>query len=160
MLQLTELSTTVGNLLAEKKHILVTAESCTGGGIAAAITDISGSSAWFDRSFVTYSNEAKMDMLAVNPKTLNIFGAVSQQTVEEMAAGALRFSNGTIAISVSGIAGPNGGTEQKPVGTVWFGWKIGNDVETQEMMCFSGDRSQVRQQACCHALKRLIELLN
>lgn len=160
MLPLSELSQKVGVLLAENNHVLVTAESCTGGGIAAAITDISGSSAWFDRAFVTYSNEAKMDMIDVNPKTLNISGAVSQETVEEMASGALRHSRGTVAISVSGIAGPTGGTAEKPVGTVWFGWKIGNSIEVQEMVCFSGDRASVRNQACCHALAKLVDLLS
>lgn len=160
MLLLNELSQKVAVLLNENNHILVTAESCTGGGIATAITDIAGSSAWFDRAFVTYSNEAKMDMVDVNPKTLNVYGAVSQETVEEMAVGALRNSIGTIAISVSGIAGPTGGSDEKPVGTVWFGWKVGNLIEEQEMVCFSGNREEVRQQACCHALSKLIEILN
>lgn len=160
MLALSELSQKVGALLAENSHILVTAESCTGGGISAAITDVSGSSAWFDRAFVTYSNEAKMDMIGVNPKTLNVYGAVSQETVEEMASGALRHSRGTVAISVSGIAGPTGGTDEKPVGTVWFGWKIGNATEIQEKVCFSGDRANVRKQACCHALAKLVDLLS
>ncbi|WED27105.1 CinA family protein [Vibrio sp. DW001] len=160
MLSLSELSKKVGVLLADNNHVLVTAESCTGGGIASAITDVSGSSAWFDRAFVTYSNEAKMDMIDVNPKTLNIYGAVSQETVEEMASGALRHSQATISISVSGIAGPTGGTEDKPVGTVWFGWKIGNQFEEQEMVCFSGSRESVREQACYHALAKLVELLS
>jgi nicotinamide-nucleotide amidase len=157
---LSELSQKAATALNESNHILVTAESCTGGGIAAAITDVSGSSAWFDRAFVTYSNEAKMDMVDVKPKTLNIYGAVSQETVEEMAAGALKNSLGTVAISVSGIAGPTGGTDDKPVGTVWFGWKIGNLVEEQERVCFSGSREEVRTQASCHALAKLIELLD
>ncbi|MFC1236998.1 CinA family protein [Vibrio sp. F74] len=160
MLSLSELSQKVGVLLADNSHVLVTAESCTGGGIASAITDVSGSSAWFDRAFVTYSNEAKMDMIDVNPKTLNIYGAVSQETVEEMASGALRHSQATISISVSGIAGPTGGTEDKPVGTVWFGWKVGNQFEEQEMVCFSGNRERVREQACYHALAKLVELLS
>lgn len=160
MLSLSELSKKVGVLLADNNHVLVTAESCTGGGIASAITDVSGSSAWFDRAFVTYSNEAKMDMIDVNPKTLNIYGAVSQETVEEMASGALRHSQATISISVSGIAGPTGGTDDKPVGTVWFGWKIGNLLEEQERVYFSGDRESVRKQACYHALAKLVELLS
>ncbi len=159
MQKLTVLSNKVATCLVEKGHILVTAESCTGGGIATAITDLSGSSAWFDRAFVSYSNEAKMDMLDVCPETLNMYGAVSQETVAEMAVGALKHSRGTVAISVSGIAGPTGGTTEKPVGTVWFGWKIANELQKQQKICFSGDRQAVRQQACIYALEGLIELL-
>jgi nicotinamide-nucleotide amidase len=137
----------------------VTAESCTGGGIASAVTDIAGSSAWFDRAFVTYSNEAKMDMLGVNAKTLKIHGAVSQEVVLEMAAGAIKHSVADVAISVSGIAGPGGGSDEKPVGTVWFGWKVGNQIEKQHCVCFDGDRGSVREQACCYALQELLLLL-
>lgn len=157
--RLDELSKKAGTLLLEKGYVLVTAESCTGGGIAAAITDIAGSSAWFDRAFVTYSNEAKMDMLGVSPRTLNIYGAVSQETVEEMAAGALQNSPANVAISVSGIAGPAGGSKEKPVGTVWFGWKINNQLELQEKMLFDGDRRAVREQATYHALEKLTHLI-
>ncbi len=158
MQKLTELSRKVATCLVEKGHILVTAESCTGGGIATAITDISGSSAWFDCAFITYSNEAKMKMLDVAPETLDIFGAVSQETVAEMAAGALKHSRGTIAISVSGIAGPTGGTAEKPVGTVWFGWEVANGLKKQQKVCFSGDRLAVRQQACIYALEGAIDI--
>ena len=159
MQKLTELSKKVAALLADNHHILVTAESCTGGKIAAAITDIPGSSGWFDRAFITYSNEAKIDMIGVSPKTLNVCGAVSQKTVEEMATGAIKNSQGTVAISVSGVAGPTGGTKEKPVGTVWFGWKIVDCLEKQEKVCFSGDRSAIREKACVYALEKLIELL-
>ncbi len=159
MQKLAKLSERVGTLLSDKGHILVTAESCTGGGIASAITDIAGSSAWFDCAFITYSNEAKTDMVDVNPETLDNYGAVSQETVTEMAAGAITNSRGTVAVSVSGIAGPTGGTAEKPVGTVWFGWKIANEQEKQQKVCFSGDRQTVRQQACIYALEGLLELL-
>lgn len=154
------LSKRVGIKLKQQSQVLVTAESCTGGGISYAITDASGSSAWFDRSFVTYSNEAKMEMLDVQSETLNEFGAVSEETVKEMALGALQYSNGTVSISVSGIAGPTGGTEEKPVGTVCFGWADTQGLLVVETMQFSGDREEVRLQACWHALERLEDLLD
>lgn len=152
------LSEEVGALLQQKDEVMVSAESCTGGGVASAITDISGSSAWFDRAFITYSNEAKMEMLGVKPETLESVGAVSQQVVKEMAEGALANSRGTISVSISGIAGPTGGTEDKPVGTVWFGWSYkGTTIE--ECCLFDGDRSSVRYQACIHALEGIQKLL-
>lgn len=157
--ELGQLSREVGALLQQQKQVLVTAESCTGGGIAAAITDIAGSSAWFDRAFVTYSNEAKMEMIGVSVVTLEACGAVSRQVVQEMARGALENANATIAVSVSGIAGPGGGSEEKPVGTVWFGWRYG-DQEYQQQCCFSGDRYAVRRQACIYALQGVKGLLS
>ncbi|MCL9773511.1 nicotinamide-nucleotide amidase [Vibrio methylphosphonaticus] len=147
-----ELSATLGELLHGKNQQLVTAESCTGGGVATAITDIAGSSAWFDRAFVTYSNDAKFEMLQVLPETLHQEGAVSEAVVSEMASGALQFSNGTLSIAISGIAGPGGGTEDKPVGTVCFAWASSQGWNMSETCCFSGDRAQVRQQAVLHAL--------
>lgn len=150
----------LGSILLEQQKVLVTAESCTGGGIASAITDIAGSSAWFDRAFITYSNEAKMEMLGVEQRTLQEHGAVSQQVVKQMALGALEYSNGTVSIAVSGIAGPAGGSEDKPVGTVWFAWKVANGVEHQQQKCFSGDRITVREKAVEYAITKLIELLS
>ena len=157
---LTELSQTLGQLLLQQKLVLTTAESCTGGGIASAVTDIAGSSEWFDRAFITYSNEAKMDMLGVDPYTLQKEGAVSQKVVQQMAAGAIQSSMANVSISVSGIAGPGGGSDEKPVGTVWFGWKLADDTEVQKLKVFKGDRAEVRQQACYFALKTLVELIN
>lgn len=127
---------------------LVTAESCTGGWIAKAITDIPGSSSWFDRGFVTYSNTAKMEMLNVQENTLQVHGAVSANTVMEMAEGALIHSQADIAVAVSGIAGPEGGNPAKPVGTVWLAW-VTRDRKIS--LCrhhnFAGDRESVRYQA-------------
>ncbi|MGV3001304.1 nicotinamide-nucleotide amidase [Vibrio sp. E150_018] len=154
------LSKRVGIKLKQQSQVLVTAESCTGGGIAAAITDASGSSAWFDRAFVTYSNEAKMEMLGVAEMTLLEHGAVSEQTVKEMALGALQYSIGSFAISVSGIAGPSGGSDEKPVGTVCFGWANSQGDLDIETMYFSGNREEVRLQACWHALEHLEDMLD
>ena len=117
----------VGAALKEHGMTLVTAESCTGGGVAQAITMISGSSDWFDRGFVTYSNTSKEEMLGVSPDTLEQHGAVSEQTVREMVDGALQYSRAQVALSVSGVAGPTGGTPEKPVGMVWFAWAT-NDI--------------------------------
>lgn len=153
------LSLELGKLLDQHDLILTTAESCTGGGVSAAITDIAGSSAWFDRAFITYSNDAKMEMLGVKEQTLESYGAVSEQTVEEMVTGALARSNANIGVSISGIAGPSGATEGKPVGTVCFGWadKAGwLKVATHH---FEGDRIEVRKKAVSMALKVLYEKL-
>jgi len=133
------------------------AESCTGGGIAAAMTDLAGSSAWFDRAFVTYSNLAKQEMLGVSVHTIASYGAVSRETVIEMAGGALTNSAAQLSVAVSGIAGPGGGTPGKPVGTVWFAWGvIGQDPESQ-CQHFAGDRTQVRAAAVDVALAGLLE---
>ncbi len=155
-----DLSEKLGLLLAEHNQVLVTAESCTGGGVASAVTDIAGSSAWFDRAFVTYSNEAKQEMIGVQLETLVEFGAVSEPVVIEMAKGALEHSNGTIAVSISGIAGPGGGTDEKPVGTVCFAWKALSGWNKVETHVFDGDRSQVRQQATHHALQVIYDYLS
>ncbi|GAL30155.1 C-terminal domain of CinA paralog YdeJ [Vibrio variabilis] len=122
MQNISELSANLGQLLQQRDQVLVTAESCTGGGVATAITDIAGSSAWFDRAFVTYSNDAKMEMIGVKSETLGQHGAVSEPVVIEMAQGALSHSNGTLSVAISGIAGPGGGSDEKPVGTVCFAW--------------------------------------
>ncbi|MBG0754297.1 nicotinamide-nucleotide amidase [Vibrio cidicii] len=150
---ITTLSGQLGEQLKQHKQILATAESCTGGGVASAITDIAGSSGWFDRAFVTYSNDAKMEMLGVSAETLEQHGAVSEEVVEEMARGALNHSRATIAIAISGIAGPDGGTELKPVGTVCFAWLDKNGWQSKETCLFPGDRAAIRQAAVLHALQ-------
>ncbi|MGX9419175.1 CinA family protein [Vibrio sp. WJH972] len=149
------LSENLGHLLLQNGWVLTTAESCTGGGIASEITEVAGSSQWFDRAFITYSNEAKIEMLGVNQDTLDEFGAVSENTVIEMASGALLRSNASIAVSVSGIAGPGGGSEDKPVGTVCFAWQSKWGWSRVETHYFSGDRAQVRLQAVQQALTTL-----
>ncbi|MDO8843018.1 MAG: CinA family protein [Methylicorpusculum sp.] len=146
----------LGVLFKSKGEVIVTAESCTGGGIAQTLTEIPGSSAWFDRGFVTYSNASKIQMLGVKPQSLATFGAVSSETATEMALGALKNSSATQAVAVTGIAGPDGGTEEKPVGTVYIAWaSIRNEIFCQKFL-FSGGRSEVRQQTVIEALKILI----
>ena len=149
------LAKSLGNLLADKKAFISTAESCTGGAIAEAITSVAGSSKWFDRGYVTYSNKAKRQMLSVRVNTLKKFGAVSERTVEEMAKAAIKKSGATFSIAVSGVAGPEGGTAEKPVGTVWFAWAVNNEIETLSMK-FPGDREAVRRGAVIMALQGLI----
>lgn len=154
-----ELSLELGQYLLANKQVMTTAESCTGGGLSMAITEIAGSSAWFDRAFVTYSNEAKMDMLGVQAQTLADHGAVSENVVTEMAAGALLHSNATIAVSISGIAGPGGGTQAKPVGTVCFGFADQSGWSKVTTQHFTGDRAMVREKAIEYSLRVLIEYL-
>ena len=144
--------------MRNKNWTLSCAESCTGGGVAYAITSVAGSSAWFKQSYVTYSNEAKQQLLQVSPHTLDTFGAVSAETVAAMAKGCAAQSNAEAAVAISGIAGPDGGSPEKPVGTVWFGFIMGQDSKT-EVQCFDGDRSEVRCQAIDYALNRLCELI-
>lgn len=138
--------------LAEQRLILTTAESCTGGGIAETLTGIAGASAWFDRGFVTYSNEAKQEMLGVLPATLDTAGAVSEATALEMARGAISHSRAHVSVAVTGIAGPDGGSPDKPVGTVWIAW--GQKLGYAEARCFqfAGDRNAVRQQTIHEAI--------
>ena len=136
---------------------LASAESCTGGWIAKLLTDIAGSSDWFERGFVTYSNAAKQDSLGVSAETLSLNGAVSEQTVREMAAGALRHSQADVTVAVSGIAGPKGGSADKPVGTVWFGWAWPNRSVTVRHCRFGGDRDTVRRAAVATALQGLLD---
>lgn len=137
----------VSKKLHEKKLSLVSAESCTGGWVAKQITDLAGSSSIFDRGFVTYSNQAKQDMLNVSKETLDSYGAVSEQVVIEMVEGALINSQADIAISISGVAGPSGGTKNKPVGTVCFAWMKRGDKAIAETLHIKGDRDEVRKQA-------------
>ena len=134
------------------RQTLVTAESCTGGWIAKTVTDISGSSDWFDCGIVAYSYEAKQALLSVNPRTLEAHGAVSRETVIEMVSGALTHSGASFAIAVTGIAGPGGGTPDKPVGTVWVGWKRRGGYPRAEVFHFDGDREAVRRQTVAAAL--------
>ncbi len=140
-------------LLAADRRV-ATAESCTGGWIAKALTDVPGSSSWFGLGLVTYSNDAKHSLLDVRAETLEEQGAVSEETVREMAAGALAASGADIAVAVSGIAGPDGGTPDKPVGTVWFAWAVSGatPVTYAECVHFDGDRETVRRRSVCHAL--------
>ena len=144
--------------LLARRHLLATAESCTGGMIAAACTDLSGSSQWFERGFVTYSNEAKAEMLAVPPGLIEEHGAVSEPVARAMADGALAHSRAQVSLAVTGVAGPTGGTKAKPVGTVWFAWCVGGETHS-EMQHFAGDRAAVRVATVRYALKRLLSLL-
>ncbi|EPY5259305.1 nicotinamide-nucleotide amidase [Klebsiella variicola] len=153
--ELMQLSEKVGRALKARGATVTTAESCTGGWIAKAITDIAGSSAWFERGFVTYSNEAKSQMIGVSEATLRENGAVSEPVVVEMAIGALRAARADYAISVSGVAGPDGGSDEKPVGTVWFGVASVNGQGVTRRECFAGDREAVRRQATAYALNLL-----
>lgn len=150
----------LGLLLSQHEMMLTTAESCTGGGVAQAVTQIAGSSRWFERGFVTYSNTAKIEMLGVSPDTLMQHGAVSEATVREMVAGALAHSHAQIALAVSGIAGPSGGTAEKPVGTVWFAWGIQDEIVVTQRHLLNGDRATVQNQSINIALQGAISLLN
>jgi len=149
----------VFTILHNKKLKLTTAESCTGGWLAKVITDISGSSEIFDRGFVTYSNKAKQEMLGVSIQTLNKYGAVSEEVVAEMAVGALKNSAANLSVSISGIAGPTGGTPDKPVGTVCFAWILTNSSTLTETVLFSGDRMEIRQQAVNYALQGILKMI-
>jgi len=153
--ELMQLSERIGQALKARGATVTTAESCTGGWVAKAITDIAGSSAWFERGFVTYSNEAKAQMIGVKPETLTQHGAVSEPVVVEMAIGAIKAARATYAVSISGIAGPDGGSESKPVGTVWFGFASAAGEGITRRECFAGDRESVRRQATVYALQTL-----
>jgi nicotinamide-nucleotide amidase len=155
-----ELAVAVGKQLQTRQWLLAIAESCTGGWVASMITSVAGSSQWFDRGFVTYSDAAKKEMLGVRNETLVAHGAVSQQVVREMAEGALRHSHAQVSLAITGIAGPGGGTVEKPVGFVWFAW-AGRYLATQtEVQHFYGDRQEIRRQAVVLALTRISELLS
>ena len=159
MENLLDLAATTGQLLLARNESLTLAESCTGGGLACAVTEIAGSSAWFERGFVTYSNAAKSELLGVPEITIERHGAVSEATARAMAEGALAHSPAHWAVAITGIAGPAGGSADKPVGTVCFAW-AGRDLGCQaQTRCFSGDRSAVRAQSVAYALRGLIHLL-
>lgn len=153
-----ELAAMVGQRLKAAGARLVTAESCTGGWVAQAVTSVPGSSEWFERGFITYSNAAKEEMLGVKRATLERHGAVSEETAREMALGALQQSGGTIAVAVTGVAGPTGGTAAKPVGLVCFAWATPGETSI-ESRHFAGDRESVRRQSVEHALQGVLELL-
>lgn len=155
---LSALCAELARLLCAHTWTLATAESCTGGLVAAACTDQVGSSTWFDRGFVTYSNEAKCDMLAVDANTIHLHGAVSQEVALAMVHGALAHSSAQVCLAVTGIAGPTGGSNDKPVGTVWFAWATPAGIHSQRMQ-FAGDRAAVRHAATLHALAVLCERL-
>ncbi|MGZ8240302.1 MAG: CinA family protein [Methylobacter sp.] len=150
-----ELAEKLGQLLKANGKKIATAESCTGGGIAQIITEVPGSSAWFDRGFVTYTNSAKVQMLGVSQETLEKYGAVSAETAKEMVTGALAHSEADIAIAVTGIAGPEGGTPDKPVGTVFIAWAWKNANHKVEKMQFSGNRHRIREQIVKMAIERI-----
>jgi nicotinamide-nucleotide amidase len=148
----------LAHLLLEKGWMLATAESCTGGMIAAHCTDLAGSSQWFERGFVSYSNAAKTEMLGVDASLITTHGAVSEPVARAMAAGALQRSHAQVAVAVTGIAGPSGGSPDKPVGTVWFAWATPQGLVSQ-MQCFPGDRAAVRGATVDHALRVLVQQL-
>lgn len=159
-IRLDDLARRVGERLEKRGLILTSAESCTGGWVAKVITDIPGSSGWFERGFVTYTDEAKHQMLGVSRRTLKEHGAVSEATVCEMAEGALAHSGADVALSISGIAGPGGGTAEKPVGTVCFAWtaRVGSTRTLRK--CFTGDRDAVRRQSVAYSLEKLLEFID
>lgn len=147
----------LGRRLLTQGQKLATAESCTGGWVAQCLTSMAGSSAWFDRGFVTYSNESKQEMLGVSPDTLNTHGAVSEATAIAMAQGALRHSHADWTLAITGIAGPAGGSDEKPVGTVCFAWASTDDHLSCETRLFEGNREDVRAQSVIHALNGLLQ---
>jgi nicotinamide-nucleotide amidase len=157
--ELERLSFLIGEALLARKLMLACAESCTGGWVAEAVTATAGSSSWFERGFVTYSNAAKQELLGVKADTLRQHGAVSETVVAEMAAGALRRSHAQVALAISGVAGPTGGSPDKPVGTVCFAWVLRGEAPTAETRCFAGDRETVRRQSVVHALQGLLDRL-
>ena len=157
---MTSLAKQVGATLKSHGLMLATAESCTGGGVAQAMTEIAGSSAWFERGFVTYSNLSKQQMLGVREATLAQHGAVSEMTVREMVEGALANSTAQVALAVSGVAGPGGGSAEKPVGTVWFAWGMRHGVTQARRFQIDGNRAEIRIRAVEIALQGLVDMLN
>ncbi|GLQ31147.1 CinA family protein [Litoribrevibacter albus] len=156
--RISRLSREVGQRLLQQEAALVTAESCTGGWIAQAITETAGSSDWFNAGIVSYSNAAKHRLLGVSNELLDTYGAVSQQVVEAMAQGAVDLNFGQVSVAVSGIAGPSGGSAEKTVGTVWIGWSV-NEIISSSKFLFAGDREQVRYQTLVAALEGLLSQL-
>jgi nicotinamide-nucleotide amidase len=158
-MSLDELSLQVGQALQARGLILATAESCTGGWVAQVVTATAGSSGWFDRGFVTYSNQAKQDMLGVSADTLARHGAVSEPTARDMAVGALKHSAAQAALAITGIAGPGGGSPDKPVGMVCFAWALADGRVESSICHFSGNRETIRRQAVIEALQGLLRIL-
>ena len=157
--QLEQRARAIAELLLARGQSVVTAESCTGGWIAKVLTDVPGSSAWFECGVVAYSYEAKEALLGVHPQTLERTGAVSQETAIEMVSGALARYGATVAVAVTGVAGPSGGTPDKPVGTVWIGWKRRGGYAHAELFHFDGDREAVRRQTVAAALDGVRKIL-
>ena len=156
---LSALATGVAAAMLQHELMFSCAESCTGGWIAKVLTDLPGSSAWFEAGVVSYSNESKMSLLGVRPQTLERTGAVSEATVQEMVAGALKRLHAGMAVAVTGIAGPTGGTPEKPVGTVWIGWqRLGTEARAR-LFHFQGDREAVRRQTVAAALEGVLAML-
>ncbi|MYN43705.1 nicotinamide-nucleotide amidohydrolase family protein [Pseudoduganella sp. FT93W] len=153
-----DLATQVGQALQARGLLLATAESCTGGGVAQAITEIAGSTAWFDCGFITYSNASKTEMLDVSAALIAQLGSVSEEVAAAMATGALGNSNAHVALSTTGIAGPTGAVPGKPVGTICFGWARGDQIHTERLV-FTGDRQSVRTQTVIHALQGLLRFI-
>ncbi len=153
------LASAVAAELKVQGRMLATAESCTGGWIAKVCTDLAGSSAWFERGLVTYSNEAKQELLGVRASDIYRFGAVSEEVAAAMASGAVQLSRADVAVSVSGIAGPDGGSPEKPVGTVCFGWALSENNAETEICLFAGDRDDIRRQTVAYALNGLLARL-
>lgn len=149
-----------GGRLKARRERLVSAESCTGGWVSQVLTSVAGSSEWFERGFVTYSNEAKQEMIGVRAETLARHGAVSEETAREMALGALAASHGTLALAITGVAGPSGGSPAKPVGTVCFAWADRSGAVRSETRHFTGDREKVRRQSVLRALQGVVEWLD
>jgi nicotinamide-nucleotide amidase len=156
--EISRLAADLADVLLERGWMLATAESCTGGQVSGACTDLAGSSQWFERGFVTYSNEAKSESLGVDPALIAAHGAVSEVVARAMAFGAIRHSHAQVSVAVTGIAGPTGGSKDKPVGTVWFGFSVDGRLHS-EMRRFDGDRGAVRQATVKHALERLLALV-
>jgi len=154
-----DLANNLGARLKRTNEMLATAESCTGGWAAQVVTSVAGSSAWFERGFVTYSNEAKQELLGVRAETLRAYGAVSEETAREMARGALERSRATVSVSITGVAGPAGGTPEKPVGTVSFAWARLGEVRS-ETRRFAGDRESIRRQSVIFALEGVMRALD
>ena len=155
---LADLAQKLGDKLRQSKKCLATAESCTGGWVGKVITDVPGSSHWYDRGFITYTNESKQEILGVPAEIIETYGAISEQTAKAMVEGVLRQSHADVVLSITGIAGPGGGSAEKPVGTVCFGWLVDGHCDT-ETCHFSGDRDAIREQAVRHVLSQLLTRL-
>lgn len=157
--ELLELAAELGAKLAARGQMLVTAESCTGGWVSMLLTSLPGSSAWFERGYVTYSNAAKVELLGVPSALLDAVGAVAEDTAQAMAAGALKNSHAQAALAITGIAGPGGGTREKPVGLVCYGWALADGTRMTSVCRLDGDREEIRSRAVAAALRGMIELL-
>jgi len=157
--ELQQLANELGERLRARGWMLATAESCTGGWVGQLLTSLPGSSTWYERGFITYANAAKQEMLGVPAATLETFGAVSEETASAMAAGALKHSHAQAALAISGIAGPGGGTPQKPVGLVCYGWALADGTLMSSTCRLDGDREEIRSRAVAAALRGLIDLV-